>query len=169
MEQPHRRIYVDQETLNSIPEEERKIWDALSDTTRTKITSCHFNKGKECAACGMEASKMEAKEHDIIFDGDLEDKDTSGLEARAHKTDQFTPLYSDATRQMCKEEGVDFDQILQAWQSNTRLQAGMHQVNSLGSDSNSDSDDEEEALGIKVNIHSQGCDPREGVADFFGH
>lgn len=164
MEQPRqRRAYVDQETWNSISEDDRRIWDTLSNSSRTKITSYHFNKGKEYALRGAEANKMEAKEHDMIFDDDLEEENSSDIEARVHETGQFTPSYSDATRQICEDEGVDFDQILQAQQANTRLHAGMYRVGF--NDTESDSEDEEDS-GIEVYMHSQDYNPRVGVVDF---
>ena len=164
MEQPQtrRRAYMDQETWNSISEEDRKTWDQLSDSTRTKITSYHFNKGKEYALRGAEANKVEASEHDIIFDDELEN-DSSDIEARVHETDHHNASYSNDTRLMYEEEGVDFDKILQAQQVNTRLHAGMHQLGL--NDSGSDSDDEEDS-GIEVHMHAQGYNPRAGVVDF---
>jgi len=62
------RAFVNRKTWNALGDSDKKAWDQLSDPAKTKIAACHFNKGKECVAQNSEANKMEAKEHDLIFD-----------------------------------------------------------------------------------------------------
>jgi len=82
---------------------------------------------------------MEAKEHDLIFDdseGELEAKqhdlpfDDSDEEPEGTvKVNNFETIHvsdAESTRKMYEDEGVDFDVMLQAQQSNTRLQSRTH-------------------------------------------
>jgi len=71
--------FMNHETWNALEDSAKKAWDQLSDPAKTKITACHFNKGKEHAAQGSEVNQMEAKEHDLIFDDSDEE-----LEAKQH-------------------------------------------------------------------------------------
>jgi len=49
------RAYMDCETWNSLGESDKKAWDGLLDQAKTKVTACHFNKGKEHASQGSKA------------------------------------------------------------------------------------------------------------------
>jgi len=157
------RACMDRETWNSQGDLDKKAWDGLSDQAKTKVTACHFNKGKEHASQSSEVNQMEAKEHDLLFD-DSEDK----LEAKQHDS-QFDDSNkeqeeqvevnkhkvthasnAESTRKMCEDNGVDFDTILQAQQANTRLQARQH----VPCDSDS-SDDDSIVANLEVNAHNQ--------------
>ena len=65
-----KRAFMSGETWNSLSTEDKAIWDGLSDKAKLTVTSYHFNKGKEYASRDGEANKMEAKEHDLVFDDD---------------------------------------------------------------------------------------------------
>ena len=54
----------------------------MSEKSKIRIAGFHFNKGKEYVSRGLEANKMEAKEHELIFDADDDDED--GIEAKQH-------------------------------------------------------------------------------------
>jgi len=73
------RAFMNRDTLNALGDSDKKAWDQLLDPAKTKIAVCHFNKGKEHAAQDSKANKMEAKEHDLIFDDSEEE-----LEAKQH-------------------------------------------------------------------------------------
>jgi len=133
----------------------------LTEPAKTKITAYHFNKGKEHAAQGSEVNQMEAKEHHLIFDDSEEE-----LEANQHdllfddpeeeqedtvKVNNFKTIQvsnAETTRKMYKDEGVDFDTILQAQQANTCLQAHKNEL------LDSDSSDEESIADLEVNMHN---------------
>jgi len=155
--------FMNRETWNALGDSDEKAWDQLSDPAKTKITAHHFNKGKEHAAQGSEVNKMEAKEHDSIFDdsdGELEAKqhdlafdDPEEEEETSIEVNNFESLQAsnaETTRKMCEDEGVNFDMMLQAQQANTRLQACTHET------LDSDSSDEESAADLEVNVHSFG-------------
>jgi len=155
------RAFMNRDTWMTLGDSDKKAWDQLSDSAKTKITAYHFNKGKEYAAQDSEANKMEAKEHDLIFDDSEEE-----LEANQHDilfddseeeqedmvevNNSETILASNAetTRKRYEDEGVDFDMILQAQQNNTRLHAFKHEL------LDSDSSDEESVADIEVNAHN---------------
>jgi len=115
---------------------------------------------KEYAAQSSEVNQMEAKEHDLIFDdleGELEAKqhdllfDDSDEEPETVKVNNFETIQAsnaESTRKMYKDEGVDFDVILQVQQANTRFQAHRHEL------LESDSSDEESAADLEVNMHN---------------
>jgi len=103
---------------------------------------------------------MEAKEHDLVFE-DLDEE----LEAKQHnlafddpeeesdtiKVNNFETLQvsnAESTRKMYEEEGVDFDMMLQAQQTNTCLHAFKHEL------LDSDSSDEESVADLEVNAHN---------------
>jgi len=142
-----RRAHVTQDTWNSISKEDQVKWDSLDDKTKLTVTAYHFNKGKEYALRDAEANKMEAKQHDMVFDADDED-DNSVIEAKNHEV--TPPQVNDAhmTRKLCEEEGVDFGQILQAQKANTRLFTGVHEF-----EPEEESGDDEEHTGLEVNSH----------------
>mgnify|MGYP007080237146 CR=1 FL=1 len=48
-----------------LEESDKKAWDGILDKAKMRATGHHFNKGKEHAAQGLEANKMEAKWHDM--------------------------------------------------------------------------------------------------------
>jgi len=133
-----KRAYVTQGTWNSLSKEDQVKWDSLEDKTKLTITTYHFNKGKEHALRDTEANKMEAKQHDMVFDSDVED-DNSVIEAKNHEL--TPPQVNDAstTRKLHEEEGIDFGQILQAQKANTRLFTGVHEF-----EPEEESDDDEE-------------------------
>jgi len=152
---------MNRETWNALGDSDKKAWDQLSDPAKTKITAHHFNKGKEHAAQGSEVNKMEAKEHDLIFDdsdGELEAKqhdlvfdDPEEEEETSIEVNNFESLQvsnAEIARKMYEDEGVNFDMMLQAQQANTRLQARTHELLC------SDSSDEESAADLEVNVHS---------------
>jgi len=132
-----------QDTWNSIPKDDQMKWDSLSDKTKLTVTTYHFNNGKEHA----EANKMEAKQHDVVFDVDDED-DNSVIEAKNHEVKSPQVNDPDATRKLHEEEGIDFEQILQAQKANTRLFTGVHEF-----EPGEESDKCEECNGLKVNSH----------------
>jgi len=74
------RAFMSRDAWISLGDSDKKAWDQLSDPAKTKITAYHFNKGKEHAAQNSEANKMEAKEHDLVFDDDPDEE----LEAKQH-------------------------------------------------------------------------------------
>jgi len=103
---------------------DKKAWDQLSETAKTKITAYQFNKGKEYAAQGSEVNQMEAKEHDLIFDdsdGELEAKqhdlifhDPEEEEEAMVEVNNFETIQvsnAESTRKMYEDEGVGFDTI----------------------------------------------------------
>jgi len=155
------RAFMNRDTWNALGDSDKKAWDQLSDPAKTKITAYHFNKGKEYATQGSEVNKMEAKEHDLIFDDSEEE-----LEAKQHdlvfddsdeeqedtvEVNNFETLQISnmaATRKMYEDEGVSFDDALQAQQANTRLQVRTHEM------LDSDSSDEESVADLEVNMHS---------------
>ena len=154
------RAFVNRDTWNSLGDSDKKAWDQLSDPAKTKITAHHFNKGKEHAAQDSEANKMEAKEHDLIFDdsdGELEAKqhdlmfdDSEEDEEESLEANNFESLQvsnAETAQKTCEDEGVDFDMVLQAQQADTRLQARTHEL------LDSDSSDEESAADMEVNVH----------------
>jgi len=166
------RAFMNRETRNALEDSDKKAWDQLSDPAKTKITAHHFNKGKEHAAQASEANKIEAKEHDLIFDDSDE-----GLEAKQHdlafddpdeeeddamEVNNFETIQAhnaDSTRKMHGDEGIDFDKTLQAQQANARLQVRAHEL------LDSDSSDEELVADLEVNMHNLGS-KIEGVLEF---
>jgi len=138
-----------QDTWNSIPKDDQVKWDSLSDKTKLTVTTYHFNKGNEYALRDEEANKMEAKQHDMVFDADDED-DNSVIEAKNHEVLVTPPQVNDAhmTRKLYEEEGIDFGQILQAQKANTRLFTGVHEF-----EPEDESGDNEEYTGLEVNSH----------------
>jgi len=78
-----RRAHMTQDTWNSISKEDQVKWDSLGDKRKLTVTTCHFNKGKEHALRDAEANKMEANQHDMVFDADDEDNN-SVIEAKNH-------------------------------------------------------------------------------------
>ena len=152
--------FVNHDTWNALGDSDKKAWDQLSDPAKTKIAAHHFNKGKEHAAQDSKANKMEAKEHDLIFDysdEDLEAKqhdtvfDDSEEEPETVKVNNFETLQvsnAESTRKMCEDEGVDFGTVLQAQQANTRVQVRTHEL------LDSDGSDEEPAADLEVNMHN---------------
>jgi len=115
---------MDRDTWNALEESDEKAWDGLSEPAKTKITTYHFNKGKEYASQSSKVNQMEAKEHETIQVSNAE-----------------------STRNMYEDEGVDFDMILQAQQASTRLQTYKHEL------LDSDSADEESVADLEVNVH----------------
>jgi len=126
------RAFMNRKTWNALEDSDKKAWDQLLDPTKTKITACHFNKGKEYAAQGSEVNQMEAKEHDLIFDDsdeeleakqhdlvfdDPEEEEVTVVEVNNFETVQVSN--AESTRKIHEDEGVDFDMILQAQQANT--------------------------------------------------
>jgi len=79
-----RRVYVTQDTWNSIPKDNQVKWDSLSHKTKLTVTTYPFIKGKECALRDAEVNKMEAKQHDLLFD-DNDKGDNSVIEVKNHK------------------------------------------------------------------------------------
>jgi len=142
-----RRAHMTQDTWNSIPKDDEVKWDSLANKTKLTVTTCHFDKGKEYALRDAEANKMEAKQHDMVFDADDED-DNSVIEAKNHKATPPQVNDADITRKLCEEEGIDFKQILQAQKANTRLFTGVHKF-----EPKEESDDNEEHTGLEVNSH----------------
>jgi len=160
-----RPAYVTQDTWNSIPKNDQMKWDSLSDKTKLTVTTYHFNKGKEHALRDAEANKMEAKQHDMVFDVDDTD-DNSIIEAKNHEVTPPQVNDADMTRKLYEEEGIDFKQILQAQKANTRLFTGVHKL-----EPKEESDDDGEYTGLKVNSHwfkGFGDDEEEeGSEEFF--
>jgi len=173
---------MDRETWNSLGDSDKKAWDGPSDQAKTKVTACHFNKGKEHASQGSEVNKMEAKEHDLVFDDsedeleakqhDLQFDDNSDEEhedqVEVNKHEMAHVSNAETARKMHEDEGVDFDMILQAQQANLRLQVRQHEQH----DPNS-SDDESTAADLEVNAHNLEKKGRalptiEGPMCFFG-
>jgi len=161
MQDNQSRAFMNRDTWNALGDSDKKAWDQLSDPAKTKITAYHFNKGKEYVAQDSEANKMEAKEHDLIFDdsdGELEAKqhdlifdDPEGEEEPTVEVNNFETIQvsnAESTCKMYKDEGVDFDAILQAQQANTRIQVHTHKL------LDSDSSDEESVADLKVNMHN---------------
>jgi len=155
------RAFMNRETWNALGDSDKKAWDQLSVPAKTKITAYHFNEGKECAAQDSKVNKMEAKEHDLIFDdsdGELEAKqhdlvfdDPEEEEETSIEVNNFESLQVsnvETTRKMYEDEGVNFDMMLQAQQANTRLQVRTHEL------LDSDSSDEESVADLEVNVHS---------------
>jgi len=152
---------MNRETWNALEDSDKKAWDQLSDPAKTKITAHCFNKGKEHAAQGSEVNQMEAKEHDLIFDDsdeefeakqhdlafdDPEEEEETAVEVNNFETVQVSN--AESTRKIYKDEGVDFDMILQAQQANTRIQVRTHKL------LDSDSSDEESVANLEVNVHN---------------
>jgi len=156
------RAFMNRETWMALGDPDKKAWDQLSDPAKTKITVYHFNKGKEHAAQGSEVNQMEAKEHDLIFDGDSdgelevkqhdlifddpEEEEEGAIEVNNFETVQVSNV--DTTRSMYEDEGVNFDMILQAQKANACLQVRTHEI------LDSDSSDEESVADIEVNMHN---------------
>jgi len=151
---------MNRETWNALEDSDKKAWDQLSDPAKTKITACHFNKGKEHAPQGSEVKQMEAKEHDLIFDDsdeeseakqhdlafdDPEEEEEATVEVNNFETVQASN--AESARKTHEDEGVDFDMMLQAQQANTRIQARNHEL------LDSDSSDEKSAADLEVNMH----------------
>ena len=88
---------------------------------------------------------MEAKQHDLLFD-DSDEEPEGTVEVNNFETIQVSN--AESTRKIYKDEGVDFDVILQAQQSNTCLQACTHEL------LDSDGSDEESVADVKVNMHN---------------
>lgn len=86
--------------------------------------------------------------HGLLFDKDFDGNDKSFL--KTHSLEVIPPpsCHTDTTRNLYKDEGINFKQILQAQQANTHIHVVVHQVVSLDS-----WDDEEEFDGLKVNSH----------------
>jgi len=154
------RAFMNRETWNALEDSDKKAWDQLLNPAKTKITACHFNKGKEHAAQSSEVNQMEAKEHELIFDdsdeeleakqhdlafNDPEEEEETAVEVNNFKTVQASN--ADSTCKTCEDEGVDFDMTLQAQQANTRIQMNTHEL------LDSDSSDEESAADLEVNMH----------------
>jgi len=142
-----RHAYMTQETWNSIPKDDQVKSDSLTDKTKLTVAICHFEKGKLHALRETEANKIEAKQHDAVFDADDED-DNSAIEARNHEVTPPQSNDADATRRLCADEGIDFEQILQAQRANTHICTGVHEV-----DPNEESDEDEEHTRLEVNSH----------------
>ena len=155
------RAFMDRETWNALEDSDKKAWDQLTEPAKTKIAAYHFNKGKEYAAQGSEVNQMEAKEHDLIFDDsdeeleakqhdlifdDPEEEEEATVEVNNFETVQVSN--AESTRKMYEDEGVDFDVILQAQQTNTRIQVRTHEL------LDSDSSDEESVADLEVNMHN---------------
>jgi len=155
------RAFMDRETWNALEDSDKKAWDQLSEPAKTKITAYHFNKGKEYAAQGSKVNQMEAKEHDLIFDDsdeeleakqhdlifdDPEEEEEATVEVNNFESIQVSNVES--TCKMYKDEGVDFDVILQAQQANKRIQVRTHEL------LDSDSSDEESVADLEVNMHN---------------
>jgi len=153
--------FVNRDTWNALEDLDKKASDQLSDPAKTKITGHHFNEGKEHAAQGSKVNQMEAKEHDLIFDDseeeleanqhdllfdDPEEEQEDAVEVNNFETIQVSNV--ETTRKMYDNEGVDFDETLQAQQANTRLQARTHEL------LESNSSDEESAADLEVNMHN---------------
>ena len=163
------RAFMNHETWNALEDSDKKAWDQLSDPAKRKITEHHFNKGKEHAAQSSEVNKMEAKEHDSIFDSDSdgeleakqhdlvfddpEEEEETGVEVNNFETLQVSN--AESTRKMCEDEEVNFDMMLQAQKANTHLQVRTHEL------LESDSSDEESVADLKVNMHKI-----EGLLEF---
>ena len=130
MQGTHSRACMDHDTWNSLEESDKKAWDGLSDKAKTKITGYHFNKGKDYASQGSEVNKMEAKEHNQIFD-ESDDEEEEQIEVSKCKVTRVSN--AEFTRKMHEDKGINFDDILQAQQANTCLQA--YQPDLLDSDS----------------------------------
>ena len=143
-----KRAFMSGETWNSLSTEDKAIWDGLSDASKLKITTYHFNKGKEYASRDGEANKMEAKEHDLVFDDD--DDDGNVIEAKAHEVEEDEPQVKgiEATKMLYDEEGIDFDQIIGAQKGNTKgkIQAKMHSIEEEYSS-------DEDFADLEVNAH----------------
>jgi len=77
------QAHMDCDTWNSLEESNKKAWDGSLDKAKMKITGCHFDEGKEHALQGSEANKMEAKEHNLIFDKSDNDREEQ-IEASKH-------------------------------------------------------------------------------------
>jgi len=120
--------------------------------TKLTVTTYHFNKGKEHASQDTEANKMEAKQHDLVFDADADD-DNSVIETRNHEVAPPQTNDTDTRRRLYEVKGIDFKQILQAQKANTRIHTGDHEF-----DPNEESDEDEEHTGLEVNSHwFKGC------------
>jgi len=127
----------------------------------------HFNKGKEYALRDAEANKMEAKQHDMVFEieakqhdmvfEDDDEDDNQVIEAKNHEVTPPQVNDADKTRKLYEEEGVDFEKILEAQKANTRLFTGVHEI-----EPDEESSDEEEYTGLEVNSHwYEGIDEEE--------
>jgi len=160
------RAHMDRETWNALGDLDEKAWDGLSDQAKTKVTACHFNKGKEHASQDSEVNNMEAKEHDLVFDDsedemeakqhDLEfDDDSDGEpegQVEVSKHEAVKASDAESARKMHEGEGVDFDAILQAQKAAARLQVRQHDLHDQDS-----SDDESTVPDLEANAHDQ-CD-----------
>jgi len=161
MQSTRYRAFMDGETWNALEDSDKNAWDQLSDPAKMKITAYHFNKGKEHAAQGSEVNQMESKEQDLIFDdsdeeleakqhdlmfNDPEEEEEATVEVNNLETVQVSN--ADSTRKIDKDEGADFDMILQAQQANTRIQVQTHKP------LDSDSSDKESVADLEVNVHN---------------
>jgi len=79
-----RRAHMTQDIWNSIPKDDQVKWDSLSGKTKLTVTAYHFDKSEVYALRDAEANKMEAKQHDMVFDTD-DENDNSVIEAKNHK------------------------------------------------------------------------------------
>jgi len=118
---------VTQDTWNSIPKDDQVKQDSLSDKTELTVTACHFDKGKECTSPDAEVNRMDANQHDMAFDAD-DEAENSVVEGKNHEATPPQVKNADMTRKSCEEQGVDFEQILQAQKANTRLFTGVHEL-----------------------------------------
>jgi len=97
---------------------------------------------------GDSDDKLEAKQHDLIFD-DPEEEEEAAIEVNNFETVQVSNV--DTTHNIYEDEGVNFDMILQAQKANTRLKVRTHEL------LDSDSSDEESVADIEVNMHNFRC------------
>jgi len=88
MQGTHSRAYMDRDTWNLLEESDKKAWDGLLDKAKTKIMGHHFNKGKDYASQGSAVNKVEAKEHDLIFD-ESDDEEEEQIEVNKY-TKEFS-------------------------------------------------------------------------------
>jgi hypothetical protein len=94
-----------------------------------------------------EANKMEAKEHDLIHDDEIEDDDP-GIGAGVHDVEEPTMSGIESTRKAYQDDGINFDKIFQAQKANsTRLRLSMHHLNS-------DESTDEESINTSVEVNS---------------
>jgi len=94
---------------------------------------------------GDSDGELEVKQHDLIFD-DPEEEEEAAIEVNNFETVQVSNV--DTTRNMYEDEGVNFDMILQAQKANTRLQVRTHEL------LDPDSSDEESVADLEVNMHN---------------
>jgi len=100
--------------------------------------------------------ELEAKQHNLIFD-DPEEEQEDAVEVNNFEIIQVSNV--ETNKKLYEDEGVDFNEILQAQQANTRLQVRTHEL------LDSDSSDEESVADLEVNMHN--LRPKiEGMLDF---